>query len=244
MPDDSASPVASPMAERLRTIAREAGLRGERLLSEPALAAELGVSRPALREELARCESEGLIRRRHGSGTIVNVGAFDLAARFDEQVDFARVLVDAGYSASVELLDSGTVRLTPSDAEVLQLEAGALAFRTVKRWLADARPAMLAVDVVPIPPGRGDLPPVINPMVGLFTIARALSGESVEWELAWPGAVNATAAIADPLELARRAAVMTLDLVGISRSGGRLYRALEYHVPGIVRSGFVRTVHA
>ncbi len=243
MPDDPAISAASPLGARLRTIAREAGLRGAPLLSEPALAAELGVSRPALREELARFESEGLIRRRHGSGTIVNVRAFEMATRFDQQVDFAKVLVDAGYSASVELLESGTVRLAPADAEVLQVEVGATAFRTVKRWFADARPAMLAIDLVPIPTGRPDRP-AIGPMRGLFAIARALSGQSVEWELAWPGAMNATAAIADRLDLAKRAAVMTLDLVGIGPSGGRLYRALEYHVPGIVRSGFVRTVQS
>jgi hypothetical protein len=39
-------------------------------------------------------------------------------------------------------------------------------------------------------------------------------------------------------------AVLTLDLVGVSRRGRRVYHALEYHVPGAVPSGFIRSVRS
>lgn len=45
---------------------------GDRLPSEPALAKELGVSRVSVRGALAQLEAEGLLTRRHGSGTYVN----------------------------------------------------------------------------------------------------------------------------------------------------------------------------
>src|SRR5512136_1629607 len=44
---------------------------GERLLSEPKLAHELGVSRSTLREVMRIFEGQGMIRRRQGVGTFV-----------------------------------------------------------------------------------------------------------------------------------------------------------------------------
>ena len=44
---------------------------GERLLSEPALAKQLNVSRATLREAMRTFETQGLIYRHQGSGTFV-----------------------------------------------------------------------------------------------------------------------------------------------------------------------------
>ena len=44
---------------------------GDRLPSEPDLARNLGVSRASLREGIALLEEDGIVRRRHGSGTYV-----------------------------------------------------------------------------------------------------------------------------------------------------------------------------
>ena len=44
---------------------------GEKLKSEPELAASLGVSRATLREAMRSFEGQGLIRRRQGVGTFV-----------------------------------------------------------------------------------------------------------------------------------------------------------------------------
>ncbi|WP_077487813.1 GntR family transcriptional regulator [Sinomonas mesophila] len=55
-----------------RRLSEEAWSAGDRLPSEPALAKELGVSRVSVRAALAELEKEGLVDRRHGSGTYVN----------------------------------------------------------------------------------------------------------------------------------------------------------------------------
>jgi GntR family transcriptional regulator len=55
-----------------RRLSQESWSAGDRLPSEPALARELGVSRVSIRAALAQLEREGLVKRRHGSGTYVN----------------------------------------------------------------------------------------------------------------------------------------------------------------------------
>ena len=44
---------------------------GQRLISEPELAKQMGVSRATLREAMRTFETQGLIRRRQGAGTFV-----------------------------------------------------------------------------------------------------------------------------------------------------------------------------
>ena len=213
-------------------------MSGLALPGEVELAQRLGVGRPTLRDALTRLEAEGLILRRKGADTIVNMAAFDLGGRIDLQVDFAEILRDAGFEADLALLSAEELPLSDDAADALGLDKGVPALRTVKRWKADGRPVMVAVDWIPLFGGRL-APDAARPV---FELAAEIGGAEIAWEIAYPGAVAAEGAIAERLELVAGSPVWTLERVGIDRFGRRAFFAFEYHVPALVQYGFIRSM--
>jgi len=205
---------------------------------ESALAEQLGVSRPALREALVRLAAEGLIDRRQGASTVVNRAALEMPIRLDRQTPFEIALERAGYATEMQLLESGRLALDSDQAAQLRRPCGATALRTVKRWRADGLVAMVAVDILPIP-DEVDADGV-DPHPSVFASTVELYGEGAVWEPAWPKPCIVDQQLGAWLELAEGTPVLALDLVGISRSGLRCYLATEYHVPGTVPQGLIR----
>ena len=58
-------------AQLVNQIVRGTLMTGQRLPSENRLSSEFGVSRPVIREAIARLQADGLVTTRHGSGTFV-----------------------------------------------------------------------------------------------------------------------------------------------------------------------------
>jgi len=122
---------------------------GERLLSEPILAKQLGVSRATLREAMRSFEGQGLIRRRQGIGTFV-VGR--------------SLVIESGLEVlqSIEkMAESIDLKVTMGDLNISQIEADEYLARElgvqektqlvkVERVIfADNRPVAYLVDIVP-----------------------------------------------------------------------------------------------
>ena len=97
--------------------------------SEPALARELQATRPAVREALVRLESEGLIHKRQGAGTAVNRAAVEIAARPDQQIDNGEIIRSMGRTASMEVLEVGTIAVSEDQPSALKVPAGSEALR-------------------------------------------------------------------------------------------------------------------
>jgi DNA-binding GntR family transcriptional regulator len=216
---------------------REAAAAGGRLPGEFDLAAELGCSRVQLRQALADLDRMHVIRRRQGAATVVDELGLRLSVRLEEQVEHADLLARLGYQVEVEVLEHQPAALAADVAGLLGVPAGTPAVRVAKRWLADGVPAMVAEDILLLPPGVTDVPGT-----SLFDAAARLWGEAVMWEVTTPNAVTADARLAALLALDEGAPLLVFETVGLGARGHRIFYALEHHRPDLVRYSVVRTV--
>ncbi len=93
---------------------------GQRLPSEPKLAAELGVSRSTLREVMRIFEGQGLIRRRQGIGTFVvsNEQSIDTGLEVLESIE--SLAHRTGQSVSMGVMNIVRRDATEEEAEALE----------------------------------------------------------------------------------------------------------------------------
>ncbi|GAA1000656.1 GntR family transcriptional regulator [Subtercola frigoramans] len=225
--------------QRLMQLWRQAALKAEPLPSQAALSELLGASRPSVREALVRLEQRGLVSSHAGSGTFPNPAALGQSMRLNESYEFSEMLREAGLEPTVEIIESGWTTLTGADAALLQEKAGGPAFRTVKRWLVDGAPIMVAVDVVP-GSSRADLD--VDPKLSVFEIVELLRGTRIEWEMTTVRARTADAHDKKYLGLARSEPVLGLRMVGVNLRGTPLYVARETHLQSVVEYSIIRSV--
>lgn len=132
---------------RDRIVTGEAGPRS-RLMSEPALAAQHGVSRVTVRRALDQLESEGLIERRPGSGTFV-AGRSPAMPMVADLSNVLTHLVEMGRRTDVRLLSFSYMTPAPALAEALHLDVGERVQRSVRVRLIDGQPFSHLTTYVP-----------------------------------------------------------------------------------------------
>ncbi len=122
---------------------------GQRLPSEPALAAQLGVSRATLREAMRTYETQGVIRRKQGSGTYVNQPpqVLDTGLEVLESID--RMAERSGLSVSFGALDVERRPASPEDAAILNLETGEALLSVTRVILTENHPVAYLIDALP-----------------------------------------------------------------------------------------------
>jgi GntR family transcriptional regulator len=223
----------------LRTIWEDAARAGAALPGEHTLANMLGISRPSLREALARLDADGLICRRHGAQTAVNAAALEISGRFDRHSDFRETLRRAGFAASQDLIRAEQVSLTHDEGLRFSVPPGSPGMRVIKRWRADGVPAQVAIDLFPMPNDAG-----LDLSESLFSLVASQRGEPVRWEVAVPAAVNADAQVAEWMEVEEHAALLTLESLGVTASGARAFWAFEYFRPNLVKLGMIRSINS
>jgi GntR family transcriptional regulator len=123
---------------------------GEQLPSEADLAAQLGISRPTLREALLNLDQEGVVIRRHGVGTFVSPG---FRYRLDSGLERLESILElAGRQGLETQVDGLEVREEEADAELaaeMKVAPGTLLTAIRRAILVDGRPVAYMLDVVP-----------------------------------------------------------------------------------------------
>ena len=213
---------------------------GQRLLSEPELAKQLGVSRATLRDAMRTFETQGLIRRRQGSGTFVvgKVQALDSGLEVLESLETLAKRLNLEITVSNLSIDQ--VVADEDTAANLNLAVGAplLCVRRVIR--ADSRPVAYLVDTLPENVlHMDDLPADFHGSVLDFLLGR---GDSLKTSRANISAIGATAEVAKALEIQRGDVLLHFYSQLFDERGKVVDYSLSYFIPGYFHFHVVRRV--
>lgn len=122
---------------------------GDRLLTEPLLARQLGVSRATLREAMRTYETQGLIRRRQGVGTFVLRPAHVLESGLEILESLETVAQRMGLHAVPGEIVINHRPAYQDESLVLGLAVAAQVVSVSRVILADDRPVAYLIDVLP-----------------------------------------------------------------------------------------------
>lgn len=122
---------------------------GDRLLTEPLLARQLGVSRATLREAMRTYETQGLIRRRQGVGTFVLRPAHVLESGLEILESLETVAQRMGLHAVPGEIVINHRPAYQDESLVLGIAVSAQVVSVSRVILADDRPAAYLIDVLP-----------------------------------------------------------------------------------------------
>lgn len=81
-----------------------------KLPREELLASQLGVSRTTIRQALNNLAAEGVVSRRQGKGTFVNVDSIGIRVTFSPCMELMQAIRNSGFEPSVRLLSAHASR--------------------------------------------------------------------------------------------------------------------------------------
>lgn len=161
-------PLYFQVAEQLEQAIRDGSLvPGERISNEVALAQELGLSRPTMRQAIQVLVDKGLLVRKRGVGTQVVRGKvhrpLELTSLFDD-------LTAAGQRVSTRVLSLAEIEPDAETAAALQLSRGDLVWRLERLRSVGGEPLAHMLNFLPA--SLSDLGSVDFTTVGLYETLR------------------------------------------------------------------------
>jgi GntR family transcriptional regulator len=203
---------------------------GSRLMSEPDLAKQMGVSRATLREAMRTFETQGLIRRRQGSGTYV-VGKFQVIEAGLEVLESIDTMARRmNLEVSVSDLHIEQMEADSSIAESLCVEPATPYVRVRRVMRAEGRPVAYLVDSLPTDTlTPDDLATEFRGSVLDYLIS---SGVDLQMSRAAISATNAVADVAKALEIQRDDVLLQFASQLYDGKGKVVDYSVSYFIPG------------
>lgn len=203
---------------------------GHRLVSEPELAKQMGVSRATLREAMRTFETQGLIRRRQGAGTFV-VGKVPVMEAGLEVLESLETMAHRmNLKVTVSDLHIEQVEADEKVAQALGVSEGASLTRIRRVIRADNRPVAYLVDTL-----RAES---IDPEALSYRFSGSvldyllLSRVDLRLSRAAISATNAPADVAKALEIQRGDVLLHFASQLYDATGSVVDYSMSYFIPG------------
>jgi GntR family transcriptional regulator len=214
---------------------------GKRLLNEPDLARQLGVSRATLREAMRTFETQGLIRRRQGSGTYVVRPSRLIESGLELLESIESLSNKIGLDVSMGELDVDYRVGTQEECKTLGLEPDQRIIHLSRVIVTEDRPVAYLIDILPeevLSPEEiqaGFTGSVLDVLLrrGSPTLVTSLTEIS---------ATGADQKVARALGVQRGAVLLVFNASLYSTTGQIVDYSTSYFLPGYFRFHVVRRV--
>jgi len=235
-------PQRQPLFVQIRSALTETLRRhrvGDRLPSEPDLAASYGVSRPTIREVLRSLEHEGMVRRVHGVGTFVNDVPRKVRSAVDIDLGVTEAVEAANRKLGVQVLTIADVAASADVAERLDLDAGARLAWVERLILVDETPAAYVVDAIPEVIARTARRPYASGSI--YRFLEQDCGLDLRGGAARITATPADRRLARLLRVPQGSALLRLEQVERTRDDVACLYSVEHYVPSVFELTVRRT---
>jgi len=214
---------------------------GTKLLSEPKLAKQLGVSRATLREAMRTFETRGLLRRQQGVGTFVTRPSQVIESGLEVLESIERMAERIGLPVSMGKIEVRNCAADEGTARNLGVLAGSEVFCVSRVILAEDRPVAFLVDVLSLDYLKPE--DVSGNFTGsvldlLLKRGDPLLGSS-RCEIA---AIAAPPEVARALNIQRGDSLMMFEALLFTEDGDPVDYSISYFLPGYFKFHVVRRV--
>ncbi len=226
--------------EALLHLLSKGGYRpGDKLPPEPELARQLGISRATLREALRSFESQGLIVRRRGVGTFVNMPPVTVEGGLEVLESLEEIMRRRNKTVTTRDLTIDEERALPKAAARLHIEEGTPVLVISRTRLVDDIPIAWMLDVVPTQViDKEELVALFNGSV--LETFRHRGKPVISYAYTNVLAVDADDDLAAALEVKPGQSLLFLEQILYDSNNTPVAYERHYFVPGLVRFHLIR----